>query len=148
MPRRRSHDTACPAAKTPAPPHSLRILVVDDQHDTARLLAQLLRSRGHEVHVAHDVHSAKEVAKGHALDLVISDLGLPDGDGVDLMKDLTRRQKIPGIALTGYGMEADRARTRNAGFAEHLVKPVDFDQLQAAIARITMVGRRVAEPWL
>lgn len=113
----------------------LRLLIVEDHADTARLLRQLLMTLSHQVEVAHDVTSAKELAGRQGFDLVISDLGLPDGSGAELMTYLKQQYRLKGIALTGYGMENDRARTREAGFVEHLVKPIDFEQLQAAIVR-------------
>ena len=72
----------------------------------------------------------------HPFDLVISDLGLPDGDGVDLMAQLTKDYGLRGIALSGYGMAADRAKTEAAGFLSHLVKPVDFDQLDRVLHEV------------
>jgi CheY-like chemotaxis protein len=73
------------------------------------------------------------VAATHSFDLVISDLGLPDGNGIDLMRQLRRRYGLRGIAISGYGMAADRANTKQAGFLAHLVKPINFDQLQSAL---------------
>jgi CheY-like chemotaxis protein len=72
-------------------------------------------------------------ARGADGDLVISDIGLPDGNGVDLMVQLTRDYGLRGIALSGYGMDADFARTKNAGFLAHLIKPVDFERLNRVL---------------
>ena len=74
-----------------------------------------------------------EPAAADEFDLLISDVGLPDGSGLDLMKELLGRRPIKGIALTGYGMDADVRRTREAGFRRHLTKPVSFPGLQRAI---------------
>jgi signal transduction histidine kinase/ActR/RegA family two-component response regulator len=141
-------------AKTPAEPmvsveiqnpkskiQNLRILLVEDHADTADAMADLLRLLGHEVTVAGDVASALSVgeaaASGGGLDLLISDLGLPDGSGFDVMRALARFG-LPGIALSGYGMEEDVRRSHEAGFRRHLTKPVGMPQLQAAISE--MVG--------
>ncbi|HEY4574471.1 MAG TPA: response regulator, partial [Thermoanaerobaculia bacterium] len=141
-------------AKTPAEPmvsveienpkskiQNLRILLVEDHADTADAMADLLRLLGHEVTVAGDVASAlsagEAAASGGGLDLLISDLGLPDGSGLDVMRALSRF-RVPGIALSGYGMEEDVRRSHEAGFRRHLTKPVGMPQLRAAISE--MVG--------
>ena len=120
----------------------LRILLVEDHADTAEALADLLRLIGHEVRVAGSVASGlaaaaveMESAAG-GFDLVVSDLGLPDGSGQDLMRELVRRYGWKGIALSGYGMEEDVRRSREAGFARHLTKPVDLEALRAAIRQV------------
>jgi PAS domain S-box-containing protein len=114
---------------------SLRLLVVEDHPDTADAMADLLRDLGHEVTVARSVAAAREAVEQEAgrLDLVISDLGLPDGSGLDLMSELSRRHGLRGIALSGYGMDEDLRRSREAGFAAHLTKPVSLQALQDAI---------------
>jgi PAS domain S-box-containing protein len=116
---------------------ALRILLVDDHKDTLRVLARVLRSLGHEVSPADSVGSALEAARGAEFDLLISDLGLPDGSGLEIMRSLS---PIPGIALTGYGMEDDVSRTRAAGFAAHLTKPVDAGLLESMIDRVALSG--------
>ena len=125
-------------------PRTLRILLVEDHADTAEAMADLLRLIGHEVTVAGSVASglaAAEAAVGKAavggFDLVLSDLGLPDGSGQDLMRELVRRYGWKGIALSGYGMEDDIHRSREAGFARHLTKPVDLEALRTAIRQVT-----------
>jgi len=83
------------------------------------------------------LEAAQEASsKADAIDLVISDLGLPDGDGRDLMRHLRDRHGIPGVAISGYGMEDDIEKSRAAGFSEHLTKPVQFEELQEAICRL------------
>lgn len=114
---------------------SLRILLVEDHPDSARLLARLLRQAGHDVQTAPDVRSALALAASHEFDLLISDLGLPDGSGLDLMRQLRQRTRLTGICLSGYGMEEDIRRSAEVGFAEHLVKPIDYSQLCQAIRR-------------
>ena len=68
---------------------------------------------------------------------MISDLGLPDGSGLDLMREIQRQRPVPGIALSGYGMEDDLRQTKEAGFFAHLVKPVNFEQLQQLLAQLS-----------
>src|SRR3954470_16879850 len=122
---------------------NLRILLVEDHADTADAMADLLRLLGHEVTVAGDVASAlaagEAAASGGGLDLLISDLGLPDGSGLDVMRVLSRF-RVPGIALSGYGMEEDVRRSHEAGFSRHLTKPVGLPQLQAALREIAGAG--------
>jgi signal transduction histidine kinase len=113
----------------------LRILLVEDEEDTRRIMSKLLRKR-HDVCVAGSVNDALLVAEDHVFDLLIADLGLPDGSGLELMRRLRRQQALVGIALTGYGMPDDIVDTRQAGFSEHLTKPVDLQRLEAAIQRV------------
>jgi PAS domain S-box-containing protein len=119
----------------------LRILLVEDHPDTAQQLTRLLRRAGHEVVSAGSIKEARKVvaAEGdRAFNILISDLGLPDGSGHDLMRDLKRhRQLIPGIALSGYGMKDDIRESIEAGFARHLTKPVDWQELKVAIQKIS-----------
>lgn len=116
----------------------LRILLVEDHGDTADMMRLLLTMHGHDVKVAGDVATALEEAGGSAFDLLVSDLGLPDGSGTDLMTELRRRGfKMPGIALSGYGQEQDIRRSREVGFAAHLTKPASADRLAEAIASVT-----------
>lgn len=115
---------------------SLRLLLVEDHAPTLEVLAKLLRKAGHDVALACTVSRARELASAQAFDLVISDLGLPDGNGEDLLVDLTRDHGLRGIALSGYGMQEDLARTKNAGFIAHLIKPVDFEDLKTVLAAV------------
>ena len=118
----------------------IRLLLVEDHTDTARTLARLLRAAGFEVVAAADVASAIATAEREKFDLLVSDLGLPDGDGYQIMRAVRARRIIPGIAMSGYGMEEDMLKSREAGFTEHLVKPIDIPQLIAAIQRVTDRG--------
>lgn len=115
----------------------LRILLVEDHMDTAAALADLLDLLGHQVVVAHNVASGLAAAAtaldGGELDLVISDLGLPDGSGLDLMRELSRSHGVRGIALSGYGTDQDIRASHEAGFSLHLTKPVDLERLRAAL---------------
>ncbi|MBE7212064.1 MAG: response regulator, partial [Gluconacetobacter diazotrophicus] len=124
-------------ARVSAPGGGQRVLLVDDHHDTCLGMQRLLNRRGYRVTVAHSVAEglAKAEAEGR-FDLLISDLGLPDGSGCDLMTTLRQRGGPPGIALSGYGMESDIDKTREAGFSEHLIKPVAIDRLEEAMRRL------------
>ena len=113
----------------------LRIFIVEDHADTARGLAMYLRANGHEVHVALDVRSARQLATEIDYDIFLSDIGLPDGNGWDLLEELSARRPITAIAMSGYNTEADRERSKAAGFIEHLPKPLTPDELDAAFAR-------------
>ncbi|HEX6864179.1 MAG TPA: ATP-binding protein, partial [Thermoanaerobaculia bacterium] len=118
----------------------LHILLVEDHPDTAEAMADLLRATGRRVTVAGSVAEGRAVAEaagnGSRIDLVLSDIGLPDGSGHDLMAELSRRFGLRGIALTGYGMEEDVERSREVGFARHLTKPVSLEQLESAIRQV------------
>ena len=112
---------------------SLRILLVDDHLDTSVALEKLLTRRGHTVAAAHDMRSAMEAAERDQFDLLISDVGLPDGSGLELMTRLRATSGIRGIAISGFGMNGDVEKSMQAGFFEHLVKPVNLEKLEAAI---------------
>ena len=112
---------------------SYRLLVVEDHEPTLAVLSRLLRAQGHGVMTASTVKDALALASEHRFDFVISDLGLPDGNGINLMMQLSNDYGLRGIALTGYGMAEDVARTEQAGFLAHLVKPINFDQLHRVL---------------
>ena len=137
----RSADTVGKAAQAP-PSESekqpkMRLLLVEDHSDTALTISRLLRNAGFAVTTASDVASASAAAERESFDLLVSDLGLPDGDGYEIMRRICAIRSVPGIAMSGYGMNEDRRRSREAGFAEHLVKPIDVPQLIEAIRRVT-----------
>jgi two-component system, sensor histidine kinase and response regulator len=127
-----------PAAvpSTPSLSRSYRLLVVEDHEPTLAVLANLLRRQGHSVLTAKNVKDAMLLASEHAFDVVISDLGLPDGNGIDLMVRLSNDYGLRGIALTGYGMAEDLVRTEQAGFLAHLVKPINFEQLYRVLEQV------------
>lgn len=119
----------------------LRILLVEDHVDTGMVLAKVLQSSGHRVEYAQTAGAAFEIFLTQEFDLLVSDLGLPDESGLDLMRRMKKlRPDLRGICLTGYGMEDDRKACREAGFDEHLTKPVEASQLEAVIARVTAEG--------
>ena len=137
-------DHAAEAGGTDGAGRSLHLLLVEDHADTAEAMADLLRLLGHRVDVAGTVAAALDTAQGSAgdpFDLVVSDLGLPDGTGLDLMRELTRRHGLRGIALSGYGMEEDIRKSREAGFARHLTKPVNLQALESAIRQAAALSR-------
>jgi signal transduction histidine kinase/ActR/RegA family two-component response regulator len=125
-------------APAPASPRRLRVLVVDDNQDAAELVAHALEAQGHETRVVFDGLSAIKHASEGWPDVVLLDIGLPVMDGYETAR---RLRALPGaaalrlIALTGYGQESDRRRTREAGFDEHLTKPTPLPQLLEAVAR-------------
>jgi hypothetical protein len=129
------------AAQVPAPvvlpPRALCILLAEDHEDTRRILARLLEKYGHRVETVEDVASATRALETVRFDVLISDIGLPDGNGYDLLQRATAVQPhLTSIALSGYGMENDLQRSAAAGFSVHLTKPVDIDVLQAHLLRI------------
>lgn len=111
-----------------------RILLVDDDSNTRRVLELLLKSRGFAVRAAGSVAEALAVAEEEKFDLLVSDIGLPDGTGYQLMSALAQRHNLRGIALSGYGMRKDREKSFAAGFIEHLVKPSEVQALEKALA--------------
>jgi len=124
-----------PAAARAAAP--LRILLVEDHGDTAAMMRLLLASDGHDVEHAADVAAALSLAARQPFDLLLSDLGLPDASGLDLMRELRQRGlRLPGIALSGYGQEEDVRRSHDAGFAAHLTKPTTPEKLAEVIATV------------
>jgi len=131
--KRGSTAVASPSDQQKAPLH---ILLVDDHTDTVITLGALLRNLGYEVACAETVKQALQLAKESKFDLLVSDIGLPDGSGHDLMRQIRARQSIAGIALSGFGMEDDLEKSRAVGFTEHLIKPVNVDRLQATLREI------------
>ena len=111
----------------------MRILLVEDHEDTNRSLTNLLRRRGYHVQSALTFQSALDLIAKEQFDVLISDLALPDGNGIDLMQKLYSKQPVLGIALTGFGMEQDIRRSREVGFQHHLVKPIDLNKLDSLI---------------
>jgi CheY-like chemotaxis protein len=120
--------------------HGLRLLLVEDHAMTREILSRLLSKHGYIVEVACDVATAKRAAQSGPFDLVLSDLGLPDGDGRQLMKHLKSHYGLRGIAFSGYGTDDDVRTSQEAGFAEHLTKPVDWARLAAAIHRVVQAA--------
>jgi DNA-binding NtrC family response regulator len=120
---------------------AVTILLVEDNADIRNYLSRLLGLRGHTVLTASSMDQALQVASEADFELLISDIDLPDGSGLELMWKLHGRRAVPGIALSGFGSPADVELSRSAGFVEHLTKPVDFHQLESAIDRAAARGR-------
>jgi len=127
-----------PRASEPGGREPLRIFLVEDHADTREALAGLLEIYGHQVRSAGSVAAALAALGDAPFDLVISDIGLPDGSGLDLMREIVARSPggARGICLTGFGMEEDIRKSREAGFLAHLTKPVNLQELQAVLSRV------------
>lgn len=122
-----------------------RLLLVEDHRDTAEAMAAVLRLWGYEVLTAASSQEAVEAAKsavraGGGIDAVVCDIGLPDGNGWDLMRLLSARFHLRGLAVTAFSSFEDRERSAEAGFAAHLVKPVDLGALARTLERVTGGG--------
>jgi two-component system CheB/CheR fusion protein len=124
-----------------APGWRARILVVEDHEDTLEILIDLLRGEGYAVKCARSIGEALRVAGAEPFDLLLSDLGLPDGSGLDLARQLGRVHPLRGIALSGYGTERDVREAKSAGFIEHLTKPVNPQTLLRAVASALDLGQ-------
>lgn len=122
-------------------PDELRLLLIEDHMDTARTLSRLLEKRGFGVKVASSIASGLETLQQEQFDLLLCDLGLPDGSGIDFIQKVRARHQTPAIALTGYGMQEDVERARNAGFDVHLTKPVNLQRLEATIWQLLQKER-------
>ncbi len=135
-----------PATEVKPPPpldmpdaSGLRLLVVEDHRDTLETLQQLLKRRGYAVRTAGSVEQALQVAEEFEFDMLVSDIGLPDGRGTELLERLEKRSRHPflAIAMSGFGTDEDLRNSYHAGFAQHLTKPVEFATLHEAIARLS-----------
>jgi PAS domain S-box-containing protein len=125
-----------PANRASGDGESLRILFVDDNADTALVLSKVLKASGHTVKTAGSAAAALELAGKEPFDLIISDIGLPDATGYELMKEIKARYSMQGIAMSGYGMDEDLQKSREAGFSDHIVKPASLAQLERSIRRL------------
>lgn len=121
-----------------SPRAGIRLLLVEDHGDTLETLQRLLTRRGFVVRTGASIAEALQVAQDYKFDVLVSDIGLPDGRGTDLLDRLEEQhgERPPALAMSGFGMEDDLESSRAAGFSEHLTKPVEFDALQQAIARL------------
>ncbi|QBQ98583.1 hybrid sensor histidine kinase/response regulator [Paraburkholderia pallida] len=143
--------TAAPGSGAARPadhsgPHragALEILLIEDHEDTAEVMSQLIRALGHEVAVAMSVAGALALTAAQRFDLVVSDIGLPDGSGIDFIRAFRKESAAPAIALTGFGTDDDVRRSIDAGFTAHLTKPVNFEQLERLIEE--MVTQRASD---
>ena len=136
-PRGHSDSPSMPAkSRHDQPTPRLRILLVEDHQDSADMLSQLLTLYDYKMTVARSVKEALSAASGE-FDLLISDIRLPDGSGLELMRRLRASQNIRGIAISGFGTEEDRQRSLEAGYGTHLTKPLDFNRLLEAIESVS-----------
>ncbi|TDQ77782.1 PAS/PAC sensor hybrid histidine kinase [Paraburkholderia silvatlantica] len=124
---------------------ALNILLIEDHEDTAEVMSQLMRAGGHEVAVAGSVTGALALTASMAFDLVVSDIGLPDGSGIDFIRAFRAQSTVPAIALTGFGTDDDVRRSVEAGFTAHLTKPVNFEQLERLIEEAAASRSAAAE---
>jgi PAS domain S-box-containing protein len=127
-------------ASTEVNGEKLRVLVVEDHPDTAEVFARFLGASGHMVRTAHTVAAALRLAAAERFDVIVSDIGLPDATGYELMKKIKDLYPIKGIAMSGYGMEEDLRKSREAGFSDHIVKPANIVELERSIRRIVLGG--------
>ncbi len=146
---RADEDVALDVVPDGMPVRRLRVLVVDDNRDSADSLRMLLGALGNEAKTAYDGQRALEVAVELRPELVILDIGLPSMSGYDVVKRMRAMPEASSaviVALTGYGSESDRHRSAEAGFDDHLVKPVDFARLEELLARTRRVLADREEP--
>jgi len=132
-------DTVQPYQNTVVSSDELTVMVVDDNVDAAQTLGMFLEAMGYKIMLAYSAKSAIEQSNSQVPDIFILDIGLPDMDGNQLARQLSsepRTSKIPLIALTGYGQEEDRGKTKASGFSHHFVKPVDASALLDVITQI------------
>lgn len=130
------HELPAPHGRT----KNARILLVEDHVDTRRVLVKLLHSLGCLVTTASTVKEAIAAAEHEKFDLLLSDIGLPDGSGLDVMRNLSSRFNLKGIALSGFGQDVDMRKSSEAGFATHLTKPVSLEVLEQVIQGVTTDG--------
>ena len=126
---------------------ALRVLIVDDNRDSAASMGMLLRIIGNDIRVAHDGLEAVETAESFRPDVVLLDIGLPKLNGYQVAERIRQQPWSHSsvlIAITGWGQETERRRSREAGFDHHLVKPVDPDALRAVLASAEPLPREAA----
>ena len=114
----------------------LRVLMVDDDADTRLILARLLSKCGHDVEPVGSVQGALKLLDTERFDALISDIGLPDGSGYELIREAKKKLPLKGIALSGFGAEEDVRRSMEAGFDYHLTKPVNFQNLLSLLREV------------
>lgn len=117
-------------------PKALRILFVEDHRDTRDTMSLLLRRFGHQVDSAETCRSATDLLNSFIFDVLLSDIGLPDGDGCDLVSEAKQKRWLTSIAVTAFTSADDRKRGLDAGFDHYLSKPVDIGQLRSILDQI------------
>jgi DNA-binding response OmpR family regulator len=133
-------DTPAPAPLPSAPRRGVRILIVEDHQDTANILCRLLKHLGYDALSAGTVAGAMRAVQSGNFDLLISDISLPDGSGLELLRKLRSTSDIRAISLSGHTGAAELAESRSAGFDRQMIKPVDVGKLAGAIKEL--VGSR------
>jgi PAS domain S-box-containing protein len=133
----RAEKSGVSSQVTRKPEKSLRILLVEDHGDTRHTLSRLLTHFGHQISVADSTRSALEIMASQKFDVVLCDIGLPDGSGYEVIAQAKRRRPVKGVAITGFGTEEDIRRGKEAGFDFHLVKPVDFHELRSVLDKVS-----------
>lgn len=123
-----------------APPAGLRIFIVENHPDTLLGLTMYLEQEGHTILSAHTIREALDAMPKEEFDVLLSDIGLPDGDGWELLRRAALPESVYTIAMSGFGMNADRLKSRDAGYKQHLLKPFNPDELSAILAEV--IGRR------
>ncbi len=111
----------------------LRVLLVENHDDSRLVIGMMLKALGHEVASVASMGEALAALAESTPDVLLSDIGLPDGDGWELMRQAPFARPVYAIAMSGYGMAADRERSRAAGFRHHLVKPMDIEKLETLL---------------
>ena len=111
-------------------------MVVENHEDTLQAMKMYLELEGHTADTARTMKEALAAAIEHSFDLVITDIGLPDGDGWELMRQLRERVSVRAIAMSGYGWKEDLEKSRAAGFMAHLLKPLKITDLEAVLRKI------------
>lgn len=142
----RSRDAKAYSADNDKAAAAFSILFVEDHQDTAEVMSGILRSQGYLVQTCATVSEATRLARENHFDLILSDVGLPDGTGIDLIRAIRLHSTVPAIALTGFGMDQDIASFREAGFNVHLTKPVNLQRLLIAINDLTVAQKPTEAP--
>jgi len=119
---------------------SLHILVVENHQDTLDAMKMFLDLRGHITETAGTMKAALDAAMESTFDLVITDIGLPDGDGWELMRQLRERGPVRAVAMSGYGWKEDLEKSRAAGFEAHLLKPLKITELENVLRKMEQAG--------
>jgi CheY-like chemotaxis protein len=139
-------EVAQPVRSDEKATRSLSILLLEDHADSAEVMARILRSLGHSVEVGGTIAEGLAALRARTFDLVLSDIGLPDGTGLEFIAQARAFCSTPMIAITGYGMEDDVTKHHDAGFLRQLTKPIRYDQLEEAIADFARGGGSANAP--
>ena len=133
-----AEKSGVPSQTPQKPAKSLRILLVEDHGDTRQTLSRLLTHFGHQISVADNTQSALAIMQSQKFDVVLSDIGLPDGSGYDVISQAKQKQPVKAVAITGFGTDEDVRRGKEAGFDFHLVKPIDFHELRTVLDQVAV----------